>query len=161
MWGARTSGRKQLKPSSRSGCPPKSCLTRLTTSGVSLLRTGRGGARQSRGGWPGNHRGETPRWSAFWVVVLNAPRVLEVPHDLQEGFVNLRLGRLEPGLDRTHVGERILGRFRAHAGSRDRCWRHLRRESQQIALGKSKNSRVTLATPKAARCDPVSAAVRL
>ena len=47
--GARTSGRKQLKPSSRSGCPPRSSLTLRTTSGVSLLRAGRGGARLAGG----------------------------------------------------------------------------------------------------------------
>ena len=49
LGGARTSGRKQLKPSSRSGCPPRSSLTLRTTSGVSLLRAGRGGARLAGG----------------------------------------------------------------------------------------------------------------
>ena len=45
---ARTSGRKQLNPSSKSGCPPRRLLTRRTTSGVSDLGV-RGSAARQRG----------------------------------------------------------------------------------------------------------------
>ena len=105
---ARTSGRKQLNPSSKSGCPPRRLFTRRTTSGVSDLRIGERGASE-RGG----HRAEL-RWilsaenatlSGFY-----APRVLEVAHDLQEGLVHLRVSGLEPGLHRANVRQRILRR---------------------------------------------------
>ena len=43
---ARTSGRKQLNPSSKSGCPPRRLFTRRTTSGVSDLRIEGSTARQ-------------------------------------------------------------------------------------------------------------------
>ena len=43
---ARTSGRKQLNPSSKSGCPPRRLFTRRTTSGVSDLRIEGSAARQ-------------------------------------------------------------------------------------------------------------------
>ena len=46
--GAHTSGRKQLKPSSRSGCPPSRVFTRFTTSPVSDLRMERGRGQRRR-----------------------------------------------------------------------------------------------------------------
>mmetsp|Transcript_1109 Transcript_1109/g.4499 ORF Transcript_1109/g.4499 Transcript_1109/m.4499 type:complete len:419 (-) Transcript_1109:93-1349(-) len=90
-----------------------------------------------------------------------APRVLEVPHDLQEGLVDLRLGRLKPGLDRAHVGERILGRFRAHRRSRRRWWRHPGSVSDCAREKRSFFAGLRWQPPKPRECDRCAAAVSL
>ena len=109
---ARTSGKKQLNPSRRSGCPPRRDLTLRTTSGVSDLRASSRAGRQKRVGEAREGRrnssaeNATERRAAFHV-----PRVLEVAHDLEERLVHLRVRSQEPRLDRPDVRQGVLGRF--------------------------------------------------
>lgn len=109
---ARTSGKKQLNPSRRSGCPPRRYLTLRTTSGVSDLRASSRAGRQKRVGEAREGRrnssaeNATERRAAFHV-----PRVLEVAHDLEERLVHLRVRSQEPRLDRPDVRQGVLGRF--------------------------------------------------
>lgn len=112
--GARTSGRKQLKPSSRSGCPPSSVFTRFTTSPVSDLRMERRRGQQ-RGRWRPKACVEFEHEKRQWKPrsFSHAPGVLEVAHDLEELLVRLGARADEPRLHRPDVLQRILGRFPA------------------------------------------------
>lgn len=111
---ARTSGRKQLKPSSRSGCPPSRLFTRFTTSPVSDLRIERRRGQQ-RGRWRPKACVEFEHEKRQWKPrsFSHAPGVLEVAHDLEELLVRLGARADEPRLHRPDVLQRILGRFPA------------------------------------------------
>lgn len=109
---ARTSGKKQLKPSSRSGCPPRSTFTRFTTSGVSDLRDDARGGQRRLGVGGKITRERAKRQCRVRRMRADAPRVLEVPHHLEERLVHLRVARGEPRLHGSNVRERILGRLR-------------------------------------------------
>ena len=111
---ARTSGRKLLKPSSRSGCPPSRLFTRFTTSPVSDLRMERRRGQQ-RGRWRPKACVEFEHEKRQWKPrsFSHAPGVLEVAHDLEELLVRLGARADEPRLHRPDVLQRILGRFPA------------------------------------------------
>ena len=112
--GARTSGRKQLKPSSRSGCPPSRLFTRFTTSPVSDLRIERRRGQQ-RGRWRPKACVEFEHEKRQWKPrsFSHAPGVLEVAHDREKLLVRLGTRADEPHLHRPDVLQRILGRFPA------------------------------------------------